>query len=123
MKQQEERKRKRQEKQVIKKMKSKKKRPRRESSSSSSEDEEREIVLDDSEDDLLLEEDNCCAACLGSENWTVGSAWIGCSNARCSKWFHKACISEDIINMTAEQLRAFEFYCNMCKKRRNKNLH
>ena len=41
------------------------------------------------------------AACLGAENWSINSEWIGCSGIRCSRWFHKICISDDVYNMTA----------------------
>ena len=43
-----------------------------------------------------LRNNNCCAACLGNNKWNVDSAWFGCSNECCKKWFHKNCISMDV---------------------------
>ena len=65
-------------------------------------------MFDDSDDDLGLEDENCCYACLGKEDWKVDEAWIGCSNNKCNKWFHKTCIAEDVVNMTAEQLKKYQ---------------
>ena len=120
LRQQEERKQKRIQKQLEAQEKGSKtvgKRTRRAASSSESDD---NVVFDDSDDDVEIEEDNCCAACLGNNEWNVDSAWIGCSNERCKKWFHKNCISMDVNSMTDEQLQKFEYFCQICEKRRMK---
>ena len=119
LRQQEERKKKRIQKQLEAQAKGSKtvgKRTRQTASSSESDD-ENNIVFDDSDDNVGFEEDNCCAACLGNDDWNVDSAWIGCSNERCNKWFHKNCISIDVGTMTEEQLQKYEYFCKMCAKK------
>ena len=81
---------------------------------SSESEEENRIEFDDSEEDVELEE-NCSYACLGSEDWTIDSAWLGCSGTRCNRWFHKKCINEDVCNMTEAELREYEYFCKLCE--------
>ena len=61
---------------------------------------------DNSNESLDLEEANACHACLGNDRWEEDEAWIGCSNSRCPLWFHKECISDDVVSMTPAQLGA-----------------
>ena len=116
--QQEERKRKRLEKQEMTQTKNAKKKTRRDSTSSESD--EGKISLNDSDDELGSDDENCCSACHGKENWKDDNAWIGCSTDRCPLWFHKQCISDEVANMTAKQIKNLEFYCRVCEKRRKK---
>ena len=113
---QEERKRKRLEKQETVKQKKKKATLRKDSSSEN--EEESRIEFDDSEEEIDLEE-NCCHACLGGEDWSINSEWIGCSGIRCNRWFHKRCISDDVYNMTAAELENYEYFCKFCERKRN----
>ena len=77
-----------------------------------------EVVYDDSDEDCGVAEENSCFACLGNENWDLGEAWIGCSNRRCSKWFHKSCLSVDVSRMSTKEIEDFEFFCKLCEKKR-----
>lgn len=73
-----------------------------------------EVVFDDNSDDSLNVEQNVCGACHGSERWDENDAWIGCST--CPYWFHKDCISEDVVAMSNAELLSFKFYCRSCEK-------
>lgn len=86
---------------------------------SDSEEDER-ITFDDSDDELDLDDDNCCSACLGAENWNEDDAWIGCSNDKCSKWFHKICLTPAVLSMTQEELDKYDFFCDICERRNKK---
>ena len=76
-----------------------------------------EIILDDSED-LTETEINICQACHGDEGWADNDLWLGCSgygNKKCDKWFHKACLCEEVAQMDEAQLKEFELICDACK--------
>ena len=83
------------------------------------EEEEDQIVFDDSSDDSMkLDDADVCHACLGNEGWEDdGAAWIGCSNDKCTLWFHKECISDEVCEMNEEQLEEFQFFCKKCEKK------
>ena len=73
--------------------------------------------MDDSED-LTETEINICQACHGNEGWADNDLWLGCSgygNKKCDKWFHKACLSEEVAQMDEAQLKEFELICDACK--------
>ena len=77
--------------------------------------------FDDSSDSELVDEDkNICFACHGSECWDDNSMWIGCSS--CSRWFHKACISVEVEDMTQEELAEYNFKCTYCERAPKKSL-
>ena len=50
------------------------------------------MVLESDHDIGDIDED-VCYACLGNDEWEIAEAWIGCSNRRCHKWFHKTCLT------------------------------
>ena len=77
---------------------------------------EDEIVFASDEDDSEDNDSEMCFACMGKEDWNVPQAWIGCSNSRCGRWFHKDCLAIDVTDMTGEELDALEFYCKACEK-------
>ena len=121
--QKEERKRMREEKKKEKTLlaaskKKKKNLDRAESESTSAEetDEDVEVIYASSDEDEVFDE-NYCGACGGNNEWEIGSKWIGCN--RCSRWFHKSCLSEEIESMTVEDLENFDFQCNVCQKKRH----
>ena len=71
------------------------------------------VIMETDSDDLDdIEDENMCYACLGNEGLDEGSNWIGCN--RCSRWFHRTCLSEEIEKMTREELVAFNFVCAPC---------
>ena len=75
----------------------------------------------DDEDSLGVSSDNEeCFACLGREDWNVPNAWIGCSTERCGRWFHKACLSDDVSSMTQQQLKEYDFFCKSCEQKNKK---
>ena len=86
----------------------------------SEESSENEIVLDDSDEAEFDDEENICFACDSSDLLHDANAWIGCSNARCKKWFHKHCLSQEVMEMTDEELERFEFFCNNCERSNRK---
>ena len=86
----------------------------------SEESSENEIVFDDSDEAEFDDEENICFACDGSDLLHDANAWIGCSNARCKKWFHKHCLSQEVMEMTDEELERFEFFCNNCERSNRK---
>lgn len=77
-----------------------------------------DIRYADSSDDDIESERNCCGACEGTENWNEGNMWIGCES--CPRWFHKACLSDDLAKMSVKELKKYEFNCPVCVKM-NKN--
>lgn len=118
---QEDRKRKRlmkKDKEIIKGKSRKKQRPSAASETES--EQEVEMVFDDSEEEETFEEEEGCFACLGRDLWSDHKAWLGCSNRKCMKWFHKKCISAEVLNMTREEIEKYEFYCRACEKKLKK---
>ena len=80
-----------------------------------------EVILDDSSDCELIDEDkNICFACHGSECWDDNSMWIGCGS--CSRWFHKACISVEVEDMSREELAEYNFICTYCERAPKKSM-
>ena len=64
---------------------------------------------------------NSCYGCLGREDWEDGPKWIGCND--CPRWYHKACLSKEVMEMTSRELKKFNFVCKPCetmKSRKNK---
>ena len=111
----EERERKKAEKEKAKKGRRGNKRKRNESDDSSDPD---AIVMDTDSDNMDREDENICFACLGNEGLDEGSNWIGCN--KCSRWYHRTCLSEEIENMTNEELVAFNFVCALCTESENR---
>ena len=119
----EQRKRKREERQKIvalNKVKKSVKRKLIEVSSDAEEDNNREeecsIAYDDSSGDEALNEEDSCFACLSNDDWCNADVWIGCSGRKCTKWAHKSCISDEVIQMSKEELEAYDLYCSPCCK-------
>ena len=75
------------------------------------------MTFDDSDDDLDLDEENSCFACLGNEDWGIDDSWIGCGKAKCNRWFHKSCISDEVCKMSKTELAAYQFFCRICEKK------
>ena len=92
------------------------KRKRKESSEEEQDDDDisdHNIVYDDSSDCELEEETNICHACFGGEQWEENDKWVGCNH--CSRWFHKACISNEMENMSPEDIINYNLKCKVCK--------
>ena len=46
---------------------------------------------------------------------------IGCCGKNCLKWwFHKQCLSDDIVEMTDKELEKLNYFCKFCEKNRMK---
>ena len=73
---------------------------------SSDEDSEGEIVYASSDEDVDEGSDKC-GACEGDEDWDIPGKWIGC--IKCVFWYHRACLSQEIENMSAAEIKAFQF--------------
>ena len=82
-----------------------------------SEESGQEMEFDD-EESIEMEEENTCFGCGGNDEWDQPNVWIGCST--CSKWFHKACISEDVMTMTEEELLEYNYYCKSCEQKQTR---
>ena len=84
-------------------------------SSRSDPNESNEIILMSEEDDSFDFNAEVCFVCLGSDDWHVPDAWIGCSAEKCQRWFHKMFINNDcVMSMTQEELESYDFYCKTC---------
>jgi hypothetical protein len=72
-----------------------------------------EIVYADSSDDELIEENNVCSTCFGDDGLENGEVWIGC--VKCTRWDHRACISEEVENMSEREIGEYNFLCIKCE--------
>lgn len=55
--------------------------------------------------------DCICAMCRKFDNWSDVRKWVNCNS--CYKWFHKACLSNEVEDMNYWQL-LYDFDCSMC---------
>ena len=74
-----------------------------------------DIVYADDTDDEEFDESNECRACGGDEGQNEIHKWIGCN--RCTRWFHKYCLSEEYEIMSLEEIKELNFICNFCLSR------
>ena len=74
-----------------------------------------DIVYADDTDDEEFDESNECRACGGDEGQNEVDKWIGCN--RCTRWFHKYCLSEEYEIMSLEEIKEMNFICNFCSSR------
>ena len=112
------RKEEREKKKALKQTQGKHKRVRKESSSESESDVR---YADDSRDEAVqLEEESgaSCRACAGNDRWEESTAWIGCNT--CDAWIHRECVSDEVENMTEEQIEHLNFVCHACQKRESR---
>ena len=88
-----------------------------ESMSEESTDDEIVIRVENDRTREIDDDMESCHACLGKDAWEEPNAWIGCSGKRCKMWFHKECLSDDIVKMNDDELEKFNYYCKLCEKK------
>ena len=76
------------------------------------------VFADSSDEDIEQDEYSACYACLSKEQWNNPDSWIGCSGNKCKRWFHKMCISDNLVKMTKQELKHYDHYCNLCRKKK-----
>jgi len=79
-----------------------------------------EVPYDDTDEELFSDNEFSCHACLGDEDWNIDTAWLACSNECCKHWFHKSCISYNVVQMSNGELEEFKFFCKTCIKKNMK---